>query len=173
MAEEPYESRKRQILETINEKRSSLQGSESNPRKKVRAQPIPTKPLGTQGAATPDQSIIPPSIVKASSEIASQLLKLPVVGPLVLLVKTVGGKVPAPLLKKEVAKPILLGLGASALVVALIGGTRSYYRQRKDTEKAVKKAAQPSVAFLLLKTLLSVSQPALKQIVTNEVKKRF
>ncbi len=78
---------------------------------------------------------------------------------------------PAGVNKKTVA-PVLIGLGGALLVVSLLSRRKKQQQQRQKEEQALLTSApKPAAALLILKSLLAISQPALKHLVTQRVKK--
>ena len=165
MAKNPQQERKQQLIASLQSKRAemakradTLQGN-INPRKKVAPKTKP-QPLATRKTA--------PNFLSK----ANKLKSLPKIGKFLGKRNRLTAKLPTNLIRKETAKPILIGLGGAFIVVSLIGARKKHLQKKKEAA-ALKEASKPAIGFLLFKTLLSVSEPALKHLVVKGMKKRL
>lgn len=71
-------------------------------------------------------------------------------------------------------RPVMLGLGALLLVGFLSGsGSRRKKKRKYRAEKKEQKLAKFGLGFFLFKWLLGASQPAVRHLITKQVKKRL
>lgn len=81
-------------------------------------------------------------------------------------------------IKNVPRKPALMGLGALFVIGALMAGKKQKIKKRKKKQalaqvKESKQVARYGVGVLILKWLLSASQPAIKHLITKKVKKNL
>ncbi len=179
MAKNSHTERKEQLISSLKQKRvaisqstNHLQASVARPVKGRQIQAIPAIEVAQQ-----EENQVKSASGLASFPALQQLIdlatdKFPALGSLEKTVKlrnALAQKLPS----KKVVKPVLLGLGASFIVISLLKAKKkNKVKVKKEEADILQRATKPAAALLILKTLLTISQPALKHVVTSEVKKR-
>jgi len=160
MAKNVNGQRKEELIVSLNQKRENIAQKTGSLQQTVAPGKSATLDPDAKEAAKP----------KISENAGAKALAIPLLGKVVGLGNNFS--LPSNLIRKKSAKPILIGLGASFVILSLLKSGKRKKKKKAQKLASMEAVTKPAIGFLLLKTALSVTQPALKQIVKNSIAKR-
>jgi len=178
MAKISHRQRKEELIATLNHKRESIAQKTNNLQTAITLRK-PASPIPRSGWLNPnpeDQNVMQTSSNSSSNQFVSAAIQrfsaVPIIGKALGFSNNLGSKLPSKIISKKAAKPILLGLGGSFVLLMILGGRKRARKRKAEKHASMEKVTKPALGFLILKTVLSVAEPAMKQIVKNQVSKR-
>ncbi len=160
MAKNVNGQRKEELIASLNQKRENIAQKTGSLQQAV----APGKSVTLDSAAGAE---VKPKMARSAG---AKVSAIPLLGKAMGLGNSFS--LPSDFIRKESVKPVLIGLGASFVILTLLKSGKRKKKRKAEKVASMEAVTKPAVGFLLLKTALSVTQPALKQIVKNSIAKR-